>query len=54
MGESEEAFIAGYNPNEIPIAAENDTEIRIHCQEITAGHSGTILTILTASIAIPF
>ena len=48
-----EAFIAGYSPNEIPIIAENDTEISIHSKEMAAGHSGTTLAILTASIAMP-
>ena len=40
IGESDDALIAGYNPNKIPITAENDTEIMTHCVEITAGHSG--------------
>ena len=53
IGESDDAFTAGYNPNKIPIIAENDTEIKTHCVEITAGHSGTILAILTARTAIP-
>ena len=37
----------------MPIKAENEIEIRTHCVEITDGHSGTILAILTASSAIP-
>ena len=53
IGESADAFAAGYNPNRIPIIAENDTEMSTHCVEMTAGHSGTILAILTARSAIP-
>ena len=45
--------MAGYKPKEMPIIAETDTEISIHSKEITEGHSGTILTMLTASSAMP-
>ena len=53
IGDSIEALIAGYSPKEIPITAENNIEIKTHCVEITAGHSGTILAILTARNDIP-
>ena len=52
-GDSIAALIAGYSPKEIPITAENNIEIKTHCVEITAGHSGTILAILTARNDIP-
>ena len=44
IGGNDDAFIAGYIPNEIPITTENDTEISIHSKEMTAGHAGIILT----------
>ena len=53
IGDSRMAFRAGYNPKQMPSTAEKETAINIQSGENTAGHAGTILTILTARCAIP-